>query len=164
MKVTKDTILAALPKLQPSELTEINLVVRHLLGLQAATEIDKDPVVLRWFDAMTAALGVKLNYSSFTPTSGHRFLVRYAPLAESFLCEVFPASQESKVMAHGLSRFLVGLLIDDLKERRIPISIGTLATHLIRIPAAFENSFPDYRASNLAHLIPEAMKKGAKHE
>jgi len=54
---------------------------------------------------------------------------------------------------------LLEALIDDLKGRGVPVSLGTVTINLSRLPEIYDLIFPGYRQAGLSHLVLEAMKK-----
>ena len=51
----------------------------------------------------------------------------------------------------------VGLLINDLKQLSVPVTLGTVCSNLARVPQVFDQQFPDYRQSGMAHIILKQM-------
>ena len=67
----------------------------------------------------------------------------------------------SKVDRLGVYVLMHNILINDLRKRNIPVSIGSICRNLNRITETFNNEFPGYFESGMGKVILFAMKKGA---
>jgi len=150
----KEQILSLLPKLARDDLAAIHLMAGHLLGAATvAPEAEADTVGQGIFDALVAALGLPLAYSSFTLTTSAKTFDKKVPGLVKFLNTSFPGWDAKKVSEQAFLRMLFGLLVDDLKEREVTPTLGILIANISRVPEVFDNSFPMYLESGLGKVI-----------
>jgi hypothetical protein len=64
-----------------------------------------------------------------------------------------------KVIRLALFKTCIGLVIDHLRSRDVPVTFGTVWVDLVRVPELFDAQFPGYRDAHLGHLIVKAMLK-----
>mgnify|MGYP001585781793 CR=1 FL=1 len=148
MKVTKDHILAALPRLSMTDLRDINAVSARLLEPHAALDTPKrtdDPHM--WvFEAVKNTVGTG-------QTSGPKHFHAKATEFLKFVDENFPKALKNRASGSSVILMLVQLIADDMKQRGVPRSMGTLTLHLSRVTEVFDDAFPGYRQAKLAHLL-----------
>ena len=65
-----------------------------------------------------------------------------------------------KVVLRALKKFLVELLVADLKIQGLPLAMRTICSHLGNSEAMFERSFPSYLKNGLGHLIVKRLIGG----
>jgi len=80
-----------------------------------------------------------------------------APAVVRFIEENFP--EAGKLAKTAMMTFLIEALIDDLKERGVPVTVGTLTNNIDRLPALFDECYPGYRQAGLTNIIVSAMSK-----
>lgn len=150
MKITKDQIMGALPHLSQSELAVIKALVVALLHEKAPEAPNAADGPQGWLlEAMQMALGM----SHQLPRNIKHFGTN-APEFIRFIRETFPKDPlRSKVTALGVMRMLLGLIIEDLKGKQVPVSMGTVTINLTQIAKVFDEAFPGYRQSGLVGLI-----------
>lgn len=150
----KESIFGALPKLSRDDLVAVHLMAGHLLGA-ATAPIDEGAGTANQaiFNALVAALGLPLAYSSFNLTSSAKLFEKKLPSLIEFLNVNFKGWDAKKVTQLAFLRMLFGLLVDDLKEREVTPSMGILISNMGRIPEVFDNAFPFYRESGLGKVI-----------
>jgi hypothetical protein len=137
--MSKDRVLALLPKLKRDELQEVRAVLNNLLSQN--TPITN---VELWLDAIKVVLGVGFIVKTRTPK-------KHFDTAEEFLKRVLPEHRRVNLMA-GRQR-LVSLLANDLKKRKVNPTVGIIIANLGRLPEVFDNAYPGYRDSGLAWMI-----------
>jgi len=143
-------ILVRLPKLTQQELATVRAACDHLLDRKQ--EVPAPALYL----AMLDVLGQKVpSYSNFCRTASFRLWKKNLPDVERFISGLWPSM--TKVEEASISCFLLQLLVDDLKELKVGIGIGTVSSNLGRVPELFDRSFPDYRASGMAGKVLAAM-------
>lgn len=163
MPLTKDQILAALPGLPPDTLRAIRAACGTLLGGDPATGKGGQQTALAWlFEAYASALGVRLGYAKFSGTAPGRQFSKNAPAALAFVATAFGPAMARKPMALGVMRFLFGLLLQDMHAKKIPVTVGTVATHLPRMEKVFRNEFPGYLESGITSFILDQLVTGEK--
>ena len=156
MKDALSGVLAALPALNKAELLAVKAAAEGLLGpLRGANGAPATPL----FEALTRALGARLSLDQFQATGTYKSFSRGERAFMAFVDENFPSVKSNKVPYRAFIAFLVDLVIDDMKQRKIPISIGTVSVNLESVPDMFERAYPDYIKSGFGHLVLEAMTK-----
>ena len=157
---SKDTILAALPKLDRASLGAIQAAVAHLRG--STPQNAPAPVVTQaegWlFTAITAALGVKMGFDRMASTETYKHWQKHTPEAIGFITAQFAEALDKQATALALTRFLVGLIITDLKRQKVPVSLHSVIVNLGRMPSVFEDQFPGYIQSGAAKLVLHSIK------
>jgi len=158
--VTKDQILAALPKLKKTDLQAVQAVCANLLGQapKNAPAAKPSPAEAMLFDALTLTIGVKMGFQAFSQLDTYRHWRNHAPEALGFIEANFSNDLGTNVPMKAFHRFLIGLLIDDMKRRHIPITLQSVVVNLSRLPEVYQDSFPGYLGS-ANHLIIAAMIK-----
>ena len=147
-------ILAVLPSLQQHELATIKAAINHLLVKQ----IDDVDTTSPLYEAMANLLGVGLSFRDFHNVTSYSTWKKSAPHVVSFIEKTYP--QATRVAKLAMMTFLLEALIDDLKGRGVPITLGTVTVNLERLPALYDQCFPGYRESGMAHLVLKSMKRG----
>lgn len=147
-------VLSLLPVLSQSELATVKTAAEQLLVSSGAGSDEPDLL----YDALRAVLNVKLPYSRL-PSSMRKVWDKNAPIVVHFMEVTWKVTKAQKVMRLAIMKFLVNLVIDELKAQRVPISLGTVITNLHRIEEVYDRAFPDYRKSGLSGLIIKAMER-----
>ena len=148
-------VLAALPGLSKPDLAAIRAAADSLLGSQvSAGEQAATPL----FDALQRALGLRLGWAEFQRTATYKPYKRGAHAIAGFLGSTFPMA-ENRSIRNALHSFMLECLMDDLKGRKVPISLGSMCSNLERTPEVFKAAFPGYIEGGLAHLIIQRMTK-----
>ena len=147
-------VLSLLPVLNQSELATVKTAAEQLLVSSGAGSDEPDLL----YDALISALNVKLPYSRLS-SSMRKAWDKNAPIVVQFMEVTWPVTKEQKIMRLAMMKFLINLVIDELKAQRVPISLGTVITNLHRIEEIFDRHFPSYRESGLSGLIIKAMER-----
>jgi hypothetical protein len=144
-------VLKLLPKLNQQELLTLKAAIEEF-----ANQTDDIPEPPIWA-VVTKAVGVPAPWNVFKNSrENFRLWQKHAPAIEVFLDHQFPTA--SKLQRHALLTFIVSSLIDDLKGRGVPITIGTIVKNLGRFIQVFEDQFPGYLGNGLAHMILRSLK------
>lgn len=120
----------------------------RLLGAPAATA---SPL----YDAVLSAAGVKMPFARFLATKAGRSWAENEKLVLGWLDQTWPGIHQVQKLA--LLNFLLQQLALDLKHRKLPITVSTLAFNLGSVPSVCEKCFPDYIRSGMANVILKAM-------
>ncbi len=97
-----------------------------------------------------------MSWNHFETTSAYKDFNRHAPGAVLFITKTFGGTKTREMAAMKL---VVGLLIDDLKKREIPVSLGSVCRNLNLLPMVFDAAFPNYRESGLVPMLLKQMEK-----
>lgn len=153
MSKNLNDVLAMLPHLRQRDLSTVRAAIDHLLDKR----VENDPT-LPLFGAIKSILGIHTTFRAFQGSrAAYTAWKHRAPACVSFIDQTWPDA--SKVAKGALTAVLVDMLIDDLKGGQVPVTLGSVAIHLDRIPQLFERAFPDYIKMGMAHVVLEAMEK-----
>lgn len=145
-------IIAALPALTEKELAAVKAAINLL---SQKNQLSEDEKLL--FEAMLKALEMTMSWATFEATSAYKDFKTNAPIVSKFVDEISPYTKKAQQM--GLLRYLIGLLISSFKDRKIPVTLGTVCKSLNTIPMIFDAAFPDYRESGLVHILLKQMER-----
>ena len=153
--LTKDQILAALPKLSQADIAAIAAMATSLsAGRTAAPDKRGAAAGSAIFDALQAAVGATMPYETFMATrNGTKLHAQGIPHLELFLDKHFKGWNNNRVSQQAFLSFMFELLADDLKERGVTPTLGIMVVNLNRVHEVFENAFPGYIASGMGKLI-----------
>jgi hypothetical protein len=157
MRHTYAEILAALPTLSKADLAQIRGAADSLLGPQGApNEAPATPLL----DVLQRALGLRLRHG-FTTAATYKHYKRGETAVVEFVAKAFPTACDNRVTYNGVLSLMMDCLLDDLKERGVPISLGTVCSNLERMPEVFKAAFPGYIEGGLSDVILQRVTKGA---
>jgi len=148
--MTKDEILAALPKLKQADLEAVHALAGHLLGLVPANAAQGGGPA---FDALVTALGLSMAYQTLMGTKAGQIFNKRVPELVKYLDSHFAGWDDNKLSQLAFLQFLYGLIITDLKERNVTASVGMVISNMSRIPELLENAFPGYLRSGMGEVI-----------
>ena len=146
MKLLADAI-SVLPNLSQQELLTLKAAIEELL---TKTKNDDEPPL---YGAIAKVLGTAPPYPIFKQTKQWQ---RHADNVSLFIEQNFETA--TKLQKYALMQFIVEALVADLKERGVPITIGTVVSNLGRFAQVWENQFPNYIKAGMQNLILKAMK------
>jgi len=153
------TILAALPALSQNDLAAVKAAADSLITPSGrATAAANEGAAIPLFDAITHALGLRMGFAAFQATGTYKSYRRGARAIDDFLAENL-AEACDRVSRNAMLSLLVECLIDDLKGRHVPISMGSVSNNLERAPQVFRAAFPGYIENGLGHLIFSQMTR-----
>lgn len=168
MSTHVDVIASQLPTMAAEDIAKIRQLTDVLLG-KGKTEVVNfdDPTERIMFQALRAeldSLGINSNIShtSFAESRYYKNWKRGVKQVGEFCDKAFRGYVKSETQRLGLYRIFLQTLIKDFKRKDIPVSVGTIANNVHRVPQAFNNAFPGYVESGMAYLIPQAMLRGRK--
>ena len=145
-------IIQALPSLTQNELRAISVAVASLVK-QDSNSADEE-----LFHATLDVLGVKsIGWLQFKRTKAFSTWVKNQPVIDSLIDKIIGDFPKNKVKTIHLKRFLISLLVADLKAKRIDISMPNIATHLSVIDCVFDDCFPNYIKCGLTSLILKGL-------
>lgn len=147
-------VLSLLPVLSQSELATVRTAVDQLLVSSGAVSNKHE----LFYDALTGALNIRIPYERL-PRQMHKAWDKNAPVVVQFMEATWPVTQDGKITRLAMMKFLINMIIDELKAQRVPISVGTVITNLHRVEEVFDRHFPDYRKSGITGVIIKAMER-----
>jgi hypothetical protein len=142
-------VLSLLPALNKHDLALVRGAVDRLLGQGG----QQGPL----YDAVMAATGSKISYGAFLQSGAGKGWANREKAVMAFIAATWP--KLTKVQEVAMTKFLVARLADDLKARKINVSVGSLSRMIGTIPEIFDACFPGYREAGMAHLVLKVMIK-----
>ena len=103
------------------------------------------------FDVLKKLSGSNVVFSSFRRMRHYKTWIKSEEQIMLFITKGWPDA--NKVALNSLKHFMFSILADDLKKRKIPVTVNTLILNSSRIPALFELSFPNYLKAGLGHVV-----------
>lgn len=146
-------LLEVLPTLSKSDLKTLRAAIDTLSkeeGTSDATEMV--------FNAILRVIGTHMPYAEARRNRAFSAWQGNADSLVAFINVTWPEALRSKVVRQALVSFLVTMLVEDMRQRLIPISIGTVMVNLRSAVATFDKNFPGYRGSGMAKLVLAKMK------
>lgn len=145
-KISAAKIIAELPRLSKSELKTVELAVRQLSTSE--NEIDEG-----LFSVISVQLNSRAPYSFFVKSRFYKsWLAGQANFAD-FVEDITAKKNLKKVQLLAVKRFLIQLIIEDLKTRNIRPTVGTVATSIGRIYDIFDCAYPGYIKAGHGDLV-----------
>ena len=159
--MTKDQILAALPKLGQNDLKAIKAVIEAILnGPQMATGALNEfegrcYEALR--DCLTSRGLIAPPFASINSTTYGKAFRDNSIDFITYLNLNFPTVLKNRVSSVAMMRFALDLLADDLTKKEIPVTVGSMAVNMLRIGQVLRAAFPGYFEAGMQHLIARRM-------
>ena len=148
-------IIARLPSLAKRDLLAVRGAADALLGPQAEASGGVAPPL---FGAVTRALGLRIGFGAFQATRTYRQFKRGSETVDAFMAAEMPEIKDA-VTKQALVGLIVSCLLDDLRGRHVPLSMGTVSSNLERAPQVFRDAFPGYLEGGAAQIIIDRLKK-----
>ena len=145
----KDQIIAALPLLNEADLKAISAVLSSLLGNGASATPTPVEGPQAW---LFVAIQSILN-GVYQPPSSLKGFHSNSVIFIEFVKVNFPAALNKKIVGIAVMKQLVSLIADDLRDKKVPVTWGTLVQNLSRIPSVFDAAFPGYIESKITGLL-----------
>ncbi len=154
----KDQILAALPALNHTDLQAVAAVTGKLLA-DTADGVAGDPA--KWlYEALAGMLGLPFSYDYMQRQHSAKQFNANAPVFLAFMtANLGERVFHKKVVCIAVMNTLLQLICDDLKAKRVPVTLGTVSMNLPRIATVFEQAFPGYIESNLASMAVKVLHR-----
>lgn len=153
----KDEIIAALPGLSKADLTAIKAVVGALLdkGVPKVPLATNNPQA--WlFEALRATVTSPHHMT----TTAQKAFNKNAPIALAFIAGAFDGVLANRAKAQALMRYLLGLLVEQMKRQKILVTQSSVAINLHRLERAFDDAFPDYTRAGVGMLVMRSLLRG----
>jgi hypothetical protein len=151
-------IIAALPHLTKQDLTAIQIAVDKELILNIKIDedlyysvfevVNEKPIAISKFSNSTNGALWRGSQSAFMGLVDKLFVVS----------DIDQSRAAPRIVLHALKKFLVQLIIEDIKARFMPVSLKTICQELGHIEAIVDRAFPDYLKNGLGHLIVSQLR------
>jgi len=142
-------ILQALPNLTKQDLKVLQVAVDAELSKN--TPIDTD----LFYMVFDVANEKPMSISKFSNSENGAIWRKNQPIFNDFIA--------NSLLNHGmtyrvaftkaLKRFLLQLIVEDIKEQHMPLTLRTVCQQLGHIEATFNRAYPGYLRNQLQHLI-----------
>lgn len=164
MAMPMEMIASQLSGLNATDLAKVKQLTDMLLGGQVrdCQPSITDPTERILFEAVKSELkaaGVNgaIGFDGFTESKFYPSWKRGVAVVAEFIDTNFKDYVKTEPQRIGICRILVQTMINDFRRNNIPVSVGTIARNIHRVPQTFERQFPGYIHSGLAYLIPASM-------
>ncbi len=160
MSSSMNSIIEQLPSLTNEELQAVRDTATFLTdNTKQNKPTDWEAKVFQAFNKQLSTSGIQTNlhYASFRRTSGYKAWIQSISKVETFITNNFGTLKNIERLA--LLNLFYKLLIDNMNEINVPITINTVSSHTKRIPEVFNMNFPGYIASGLAPMVLATMRK-----
>lgn len=148
--IDSGTIIGALSGLSAGDLAKVKAASEYLLqNGQIPDRCEPDHLLYR---AAAHLLESRISFDTFRSTRAYSRWRRHTPTVFTFIDRHFP-SVTKDVAKLALMRWLLGMLMEDLQAKGLPVTMGILTNNLGRLPAVFEQCFPDYIQCGLAMMV-----------
>lgn len=132
-------VLAELPKLNKKELGAVKILLAQLM---APKGVDPKPLEKIVFDVLRVCLSLRISWEQFVETSSFKDWQKHITSVTDFI--TLDLEPKNKVEQIFTARKLIDLLVEDMKEIDVQVSIGAVCRNLGRIQDVFRNQFHGY--------------------
>ncbi len=142
------TILCLLPGLTKQDLKALQVAVDAELSKN--TPIDTD----LFYMVFDVASEKPMSVSKFSSSENGAIWRKNQPIFNNFVDSLLKSGIAYRVaFTKALKKFLLQLIIEDIKESHMPLTLRTICQQLGNIEAIFNRSYPGYLRNQLQHLI-----------
>src|SRR5260221_10534247 len=141
-------ILTMLPDLTKQDLKTLQVAVDAELSKN--TPIDTD----LFYMVFDVASEKPMSVSKFSSSENGAIWRKNQPIFNNFVDSLLKSGIAYRVaFTKALKKFLLQLIIEDIKESHMPLTLRTICQQLGNIEAIFNRSYPGYLRNQLQHLI-----------
>lgn len=156
MAVSKDQILASLTALDNEALSAISVACSALLNSRHPDSTPANDPLAWLFEALQATLRVRYGPRWLQTSTGRYFAGTHGGQAAiKVLNDLFPEVMKKKVGAQAMMRWLIEMIVLDLKKKGVSISTGGVVRNLGRARFILMAAFPDYIESGMSSIIAD---------
>ena len=151
--MTASKVIEALPNLSQKELKAVKLAIERLLDTKP-NQLDEE-----LFQAVVDIIGTKsIGVKAFMKTKAYPVFIENQRYVHELIDRIIGGYPKNKVKTIHLKRFLVSLLISNLKLMcGEPPVMGSVAIGMRDIKGVFEQSFPGYLEAGLTQFILKGL-------
>lgn len=140
-------IVQVLPSLNKQELRALQAAIDKELTKNSIIEIELYHLVFE-------VVGERpLSLSKFEVSNNGILWRQNIPVFYDLVQKLMGAETPKKPLLQAVHKFLIELLIQDIKDRHMPLTLKAVCQELGNIKYAFDRAFPDYLENGLGHLI-----------
>lgn len=154
-------ILQHLPKLKKQQLQQLRML---LDSLGTVAEIEPESETSRIvFDLLRSLTHSHISYSNFMKSKSGASYRKHLPSVESFISSLISTTSTetaTETTKKHLLRYILSLIYDDLVERQVVPTVGSITQQLGRMADIFESAFPAYRSSRLDSFVVDRILHG----
>lgn len=147
--------MAALPSLTPSERKVLQTALNSFINTDSIGDLD-----LEIFSAVQLITGERINLVSFRGTQAYKTWMKNQPAFLEVLGAMTKGKPYTKTVKGAAKRFMVGLLIEYLKQSRKPVTLPNICIELGNMKKIINDNFPGYLNNELGGLIMKGIKGG----
>lgn len=145
-------LIQALPSLTQAELQALKLAIDTLLDAPDNTGAEE------LFQITVNILGIKsIGYKQFSKTKAYGSWVRNSACIDILIDTILGDIPRSKIEVSHLKKFLMQLVMDDLKAGGYQVTMHSIANAMFWVEETFDNNYPGYLASGVASFVLKGM-------
>lgn len=151
-------VVSALPSLSMDELKALQATIERLVAAPTVKDPEAPTLLYRAALAELEAVGHRssIPYYELLRSRQGKAWQRGMAAVNDFLKKC-GTKFKTDIDEMSFLRVAVSTLIKQMRRRKIPLSVGSLASNLEALPDAFDRAFPHYVENGLAHLVIEAL-------
>lgn len=159
-----DEIIPYLTDLSKPELIRIQVLLTKILS-EVEKVLNDSKIDEELFSIVLQELGEKIISSSkFSRTTNGQYFISKQETFHRVLNDLLDGKTYRRNQIFLLKKYLISLLIEDLRARSKPINIRTVCEAMGYFGDIFERQFPSYRKNKLGSLIISRLINGNKEE
>lgn len=157
------SVMTQLSTFGKNDLLQIQQLTNMLLGTNINNTPDhQDDNDMMLFDSVRVELAAnglngRIPYTTLKESKFYKQWCNGLGVVNQFVDTHFKDHINRKLQRVAICRIIVQILISELRRQNIPVSLGTIARNMHRVPQAFDNQFPGYLQCGLAYLIVKSM-------
>lgn len=148
-------IIAALPSLTAKDRKALKAALDSFIY---ADTMGVEGLDLELLGAVQAITGQYVNLVSFKGTQAYKVWMTNQPVFNELFDTLTGGKNLTKTVKIAAKKFLIGLLIEYLKETHKPVTLPTIATELANIKRIINDNFPGYLDNKLGGIIMNRLK------
>ncbi len=145
------TVIAALPHLNKTDLRSLQVAIENELLQHSTIDADLFSIVFE------VTKEKPISVDRFSNSENGRIWRKNQPMFDDLVKKLVTDTAPKKVVLRALKKFLVELLVQDIKLQELPLTMRTICYRLGSSEAVFDNFFPRYLANNLGHLVVKRL-------
>lgn len=154
-------IIAAIPELTPAEHKALKLALDSFTTPEGV--VDTQYIDMEILDAIQAVTGERIALVPFKASKSYKLFVNGQGVFRDLISKLAGESHPlPKVKRLALKRFLIGLIVDGLKEKTVPVTMLNICLNMLHIERILNEQFPGYLNNGLGGVILNKVLGGDK--